>query len=347
MMTRTLCGIAAFALSLCPHSVAAQEIQNELTELIDDAGFVGAAAVTRGESTVLTRAFGMANLEHGIPNTPQTKFRIGSITKQFTAAGILILQDRGLLTVSDSVGQLVPGAPELWRGITVHQLLTHTSGIMHSWPLPGFRQTMAVPTTLDETLERFRDEPLLFAPGSDYTYSGTGYFLLAKIIESVSGQPYDEFMQDAIFTPLQMNDTGSDRPDTVLPNRADGYVRADDGEIRNAPDLFTPLLTGGGNLYSTVGDMVTWHRALARHALISEAGYSQMYQPDRSQYAYGWRIGKMDGRTTISHSGSVPGFNAFILRLPEEDLCVVLLANHTTAGLGALAQSLASVALGG
>ena len=300
--------------------------------------------VTKGGQTLLSSGYGSANLELGVANTASTKFLIGSITKQFTSMSIMILQDRGLLSVHDRVGEHLTTVPESWQRLTLHQLLTHTSGIMHSWDLPGFAETMAVPTTLDATLERFFDQPLVFQPGAGFRYSGTGYFLLARIIEEISGKPYEAFLQAEIFGPLGMGDSGADLPGPVLSNRASGYV-LDGSEIQNAPDIFLSILTGGGNLYSTTEDMARWDRGLAAHALVSEEAYSLLYQVERESYAYGWRVGRLEGRETLAHAGGLPGFNAFILRVPAEDLCVIVLTNQTPGQAAPVGRALATTVL--
>jgi CubicO group peptidase (beta-lactamase class C family) len=330
-----------------PPSIRAQPLPDRINTILEEADLGGSVIVTRGGATLFSAGYGMANREHGVPNSPATKFRIGSITKQFTAMAILILQDRGMLQVEDRVGDHISTVPESWQELTIHQLLTHTSGIMHSWALPGFAETMAAPTTRDATLARFFKQPLVFEPGTGFQYSGVGYFLLAKLIEVVSGKRYAEFLDAEIFTPLGMSDTGADRRDVVLEGRASGYGRSEDGTVQNSPAIFMPLLTGGGNLYSTVEDMARWDRALAEHALVSEEAYAAMYRPEREGYRYGWRIGELDGHRSISHSGGVPGFNAFILRLPEEEVCVVVLTNLQPGGAGVLGQTLAREVLKG
>lgn len=324
---------------------AAQTLSDRLAQVLAEADLSGSVIVTKSGSTVHSAGYGMANRELGVPNTPQTKFRIGSITKQFTAMGILILQDRDKLDVHDPVGKHVKDVPESWRSLTIHQLLTHTSGIMHSWALPDFAATMAMPTTLDETLERFFDQPLVFEPGTDFAYSGVGYFLLAKVIEVVSGQPYSEFLKSEIFEPLAMHDTGADRHEVLLPQRASGYVRREDGTVRNAPHIFMPILTGGGNLYSTVVDMARWNRALAKHALVPDQAYTAMYRPEREGYAYGWRVRLFHGRELLVHSGRVPGFKAINFRIPEEEIDVVILTNITPGEPREVAKALAEVML--
>jgi CubicO group peptidase (beta-lactamase class C family) len=185
---------------------------------------------------------------------------------------ILILQEQGKLQLEDSLAIHLRDLPEHWASITLHQLLTHTSGIMHSWSLPGFEEKMMIPVTLDETLALFHDEPLLYEPGTGFAYSGLGYFLLAKVIETVSGCSYEEFLRAEIFEPLGMDDTGADTPDVVLKHRASGYV-LEGGVLRNAPVIFMPILTGGGNLYSTVTDLSLWDSALTAQRLISPQSY--------------------------------------------------------------------------
>lgn len=339
-MTRKTIGAVCLTLLAAAASAAAQSEADQIARVMAESDISGSVIVTRAGETVFTAGYGMASLELEVPNVPGTKFSIGSITKQFTSMGILILQDRGSLGVGEVVGDYVEGLPESWHSLTIHQLLTHTSGIMHSWALPGFSETMAVPTTLDETLERFFDEPLLFEPGSDFAYSGVGYFLLAKVIEEVSGIPYSDFLAQEIFQPLGMADTGAGHPHELIQRRASGYQRSEDGTITNAPDIYLPILTGGGNLYSTVYDMALWDRALQEHRLLSGEGYEALYRVERRNYAYGWRVRELNGRRTLSHSGGVPGFAALNFRVPSEELDIVLLTNLTPGPLGPLVREL-------
>ena len=339
----TLSFIAVWASSA---ALTAQSLADRVDSLIEDAKLSGSVIVTRGGTTVLSAGYGMANRELGAPNTSSSKHRIGSITKQFTSMAVLILQDRGKLRVEDRVGQHLKSVPESWQRLTIHQLLTHTSGIMHSWALPGFAEVAMVPITLDETLELFFDEPLQFEPGARFQYSGLGYFLLARIIEEVSGQDYDAFLDEEIFTPLGMKDTGPDRPEVLLEGRAAGYVRRNGGAVQNARPLYTPILTGGGHLYSTVEDLSRWDRGLARHALLSAEAYSAMYRPEKRGYAYGWSVGQLEGRRAISHAGNMQGFNAYILRLPEDDVCIVVLTNLTPGQARPVAEAVAALVLG-
>ncbi len=345
-MTKATITAAALAVALGTLPASAQTLADRLDAVVTEAGFDGSVIVTRAGATVFARGYGLADRARDVPNTPETIFRIGSVTKEFTAMAVMILQDRGRLDTHDSVGRYVPGLPAAWQALTIHQILTHTSGLMHSWALPGFTETMARPTTLDETLARFYDQPLLFEPGTDYAYSGLGYFLLAKLIEQVSGQDYGDFMDREIFEPLGMTHTGADHPGLAPKGRALGYVRSDSGgTITDAPAIYVPVLTGGGNLYSTVGDLATWDRALADHRLISRKAYEEMYRPELRNYAYGWQLGAIEGHPVLQHSGGLPGFNAFNLRLPDDGIDIVVLSNVAPTPVAKIAHQLAGVML--
>jgi CubicO group peptidase (beta-lactamase class C family) len=307
--------------------------------------FSGSVLITKDGDKIFCKSYGFANFERSVPNTPDTKFRIGSMTKQFTAMAIMILQEQGKLTVQDTIGKLLSDMPPSWQPITIHQLLTHTSGLMHSWELPEFRETMMVPSTPDQALARFKDKPLLSEPGKKFHYSGLGYFILAKIIENVSGMPYVDFLRKHIFDPLQMNDTGDDSQASVPANLSSGYIR--DGEsIENAPPVYMPIMTGGGNLYSTVYDLSKWDQALNDGQLISKASYEAMYTPVKENYAYGWIVLGEGNRKRIEHGGGVPGFNSNILRVPGERLCIIVLSNSTPGYVGQISNDLEAIVFG-
>lgn len=304
----------------------ATKLDEYLTTKATSQLFSGSVLVARGDGNILRKGYAFANLEHRVPNTPETKFRLGSLTKQFTAMAILILQEQGRLSVQDTIAKHLPNAPASWHPITVHQLLTHTSGLMHSWDLPGFERTQMVPSTLDQTIARFTDQPLLSQPGEKFHYSGLGYFVLAKLIETVSGVPYATFLREQILDPLKLNDTGEDRQAPLLTHRASGYIRDGEGLV-NAPPIDMALLTGGGNLYSTVDDLAKWDRALKAGRLLSRASYSAMYTPFNENYGYGWFVGTERSRKRIEHDGGVPGFSTTIRRFPDDGVCIIVLSN--------------------
>jgi len=323
----------------------ATKLDEYLTARARSQFFSGSVLVTKDGSNILRKGYGFANVEHRVPNSPETKFRLGSITKQFTAIAIMILQEQGKLSVQDTIAKHLSDAPASWRPITIHQLLTHTSGLMHSWDLPGFQETMMVPSPPDQMIARFKDKPLLSKPGEKYHYSGLGYFLLAKIIEKVSGNPYGTFLRQHIFDLLKMNNTGEDRQAPILAHRASGYIR--DGErLENAPPIDMPLLTGGGNLYSTVDDLSKWDQALNAGLLISKASYEAMYTPFKENYAYGWRVRTEGNRKRIQHTGGVPGFKTLILRFPDDRVCIVVLSNSTPENVEQIGNDLAAIVLG-
>ena len=341
--------IVAFCIIMIPSLVAGQTLNERMDKYLTDINaknqFNGSVNVTRGDEVILSKGYGFADFEHKVANSPETRFRIGSMTKQFTSMAIMILQEQGKLKVTDTLGKHVSGIPETWKNLTVHQLLTHTSGIMHSWALPGFVNTMAVPTSLDETLKRYHAKPLLFTPGEGFQYSGVNYFMLAKLIEVVSGKSYDEFMQEEIFVPLGMHSTGSDHPEVILERRARGYTNTY-GKLKNAPVIYMPVLTGGGNLYSTVEDLARWDRALRNKKLISQESYNALYRPERDNYAYGWIIQKQKDLLVITHSGGVPGFSSNILRIPEKKICIVIMSNVTPDFVGQITNRLVEMVLG-
>ena len=355
-MTRLSKGLLRHAIRLAvlagmlswPAVAPGQGLERQLDKLLSDLhatkAFNGAVLVSKDGRPVLAAGYGLADVEHAVPITPQTKFRVGSITKPFTALGIVLLQEQGALRFEDALGDHLSDVPPAWSLLTIHQVLTHTSGLMHSWRLPAFGDEMMMPASLDETLKRFHEQPLLFEPGMQFAYSGLGYFVLAKVIEVASGKSYEAFLHDEIFEPLGMHDTGADQPDIVLPHRARGYVQAD-GTLTNAPFIHMPIMTGGGNLYSTADDLAKWALALADRRLISAASYERLYRPEREGYAYGWGVRTRNGHTELAHGGGVPGFRAFILRVPDAQLFVVILSNVEPFQAAPLAERLVDIVL--
>jgi CubicO group peptidase (beta-lactamase class C family) len=257
------------------------EYMNQCVKIKD---FSGAVLVSKDNETLFAKGYGFANAEHEVPNTTRTKFRLGSITKQFTAMAILILQEQGKLKLDDPVGKYIDDSPKAWEGVTVHHLLTHTSGVPSYTDDLLYGLKMMMPETVTSMIKRFRDKPLDFKPGEKFHYSNSGYFLLGAIIEKVSGEKYEAFLKKAIFDPLGMHDTGYDHAATVLPGRASGYSRKGDG-LRNAEYLDMSQPYSAGSLYSTALDLARWDRALRDGKLISKASYAKMYTPVKSDYA--------------------------------------------------------------
>jgi CubicO group peptidase (beta-lactamase class C family) len=308
-------------------------------------GFTGSVLVSRGGEVLFRAGYGLADAEHGVPNSPGTKFRLGSVTKQFTAMGVMVLAGRGKLRLDDPVGRYVDGAPKAWEKVTLHHLLSHTSGIPSYTSDPDYEKKTFQPETVRSMIDRFRDRPLEFAPGERFSYSNSGYFLLGAVIEKVTGKTYEAFLKDAVLDPLGMKDTGYDHFATVLPHRASGYARTPEG-LENAEYLDMSQPYAAGALYSTVDDLAAWDRALAAGRLISKEGYARMFTPVKGGYAYGWSVTTRGARKEVGHGGGINGFVTQILRYPDQKVCVVVLCNVLPLDPGRVARDLAAVTFG-
>jgi CubicO group peptidase (beta-lactamase class C family) len=308
--------------------------------------FSGSILVAREGRVLLAKGYGLADRERGVPNTPATKFRIGSLTKAFTAAAVPLLQQDGKLDDDDLLERFIPDYPEGDR-IFLRHLLSHTSGIANFTALPEYDEYSQHPTTLLRTIEQFRDLPLEFEPGSRFRYSNSNYILLAYVIEQVAGSTYGEFLRQRIFEPLGMNDTGYDHNDPALPEMARGYAfEADSGELREASYIDMTVPGGAGGLYSTVRNLLIWHQALTDDRLLTPASRALMFTPVRNGYGYGWGIQTaFADRLTISHQGGINGFLSVIWRFPDEDLVIVVLSNSISEETSRLMGRIPAVVL--
>lgn len=336
--------LASFALATA-QPVAQERLDLQARGYTANQRFNGAVLVAKDGKPVLSKGYGMANFEWNEPVTPDTKFRLGSITKQFTAMAVLLLSDQGKLKVDDAVCKFVDPCPGTWKPITLHHLLTHTSGIPNFTAFKSYVKTMSQPSPPAETLKRFLNEPLDFAPGSKFSYSNSGYVLLGYIIEKVTGCSYADFVGKNIFNPLGMHDTGYDDTVTVLPRRAAGYERVG-GQLRNAAYLDMSIPHAAGSLYSTTLDLMKWDEALTAHKLLSPESYKRYFTPALNNYAYGWTVKTEDGVEQINHSGGINGFSTRIVRIPSQHLLVVTLNNVQPGQPEKLAQDLVKLMLG-
>lgn len=312
---------------------------------VDKQEFMGTVAVTRGTNILLSKGYGKANLEWDIPNEPTTKFRLGSVTKQFTAACILLLEERGKLRTGDLIKTYMPDAPAAWDKVTIFHLLTHTSGIPSFTSFPDYPKLEPFKTTTAELVARFRDKPLEFEPGSKWSYNNSGYVLLGYLIEKTSGMSYAQFVQDNIFTPLEMKDSGYDSNSAVIPHRASGYVHTEKG-FENAGFIHMSIPHAAGALYSTTLDLLKWAKGVATGKLLSEASVEKMTTPYKNNYAMGLMISNQNGRRMIGHGGGIEGFNTQISYYPESQVAVVVLGNVNGAAPGAIANQLGALAHG-
>lgn len=312
---------------------------------VDAKQFMGTVLVARDGKPLLSKGYGSANLEWNIPNSPSTKFRLGSITKQFTAACVLLLEQRGKLNVEDPVKNYMSDAPAAWDKVTIFNLLTHTSGIPNFTGFPDYHSTEAVPTTPGQLVARFRDKPLEFQPGERFNYSNSGYVLLGYLIEKISQQSYRQFVQENIFNPLGMKDSGYDSNSEIILHRASGYEPADRGP-NNAGFIDMSIPFSAGALYSTTEDLLRWEQGLMRGKVLSAASLQKMTAPFKSDYAFGLGVHTENGRKVIEHGGGIEGFNTMLAYYPEDKLTVVVLANLSGNVPAAIAPNLAALAHG-
>ncbi len=337
--------LSATATSADAPAVNAARMDTIARIYVDTNQFMGTVLVARGDNVLFSKAYGFANLEWKIPNALDGKFRIGSVTKQFTAAAILLLEERGKLSTSDLVKKHYPDAPAAWGEVTIYHLLTHTSGIPNFTSLPDYQKSEPMPSTADETLKRVRDKPLEFKPGAEMRYSNSGYVLLGAIIEKVSGKSYADFLEENIFKPLGLKDTRYDVNRKVLTHRVSGYTPGRNGpENAGLIDMSVPGAAGG--LYSTVGDLHRWNRALFGHKLLSAASVKKMTTPPKGDYALGIAVGNDGGVRFFQHGGGISGFNCKLVYYPDSQMTIVALSNINGGGADAIVDRLGKVALG-
>lgn len=298
-------------------------------------------AVVRNGRVVKARGYGLASLELGAPATENTVYEIGSNTKQFTAAAVMLLVADGKIRLDDPVTTYLPDAPPAWTRITIRHLLTHTSGIQNHVAVPDwlrvFKTDLFYQTTPEraELLDRFYKLPLEFEPGETWAYDNTGYILLGFVVEKASGKPYFDFLRERIFAPLGMAATRSTNPQPVVPDRAAGYEWVG-GSFQNRPVLLPAIAFSAGSLLSTVLDLAKWDAALGGDKLLSRAAREQIWTPARTNdgsaasfdYGFGWFVDSYHGHRFVQHSGGTPGFSSAIYRFLDDGLTVILLTNH-------------------
>jgi len=308
--------------------------------------FSGTVLLARNGKPVFVRSYGMANYELGVPNGADTVFRLASVTKQFTALAVMQLQEQGQLNVDDPICRYLTDCPTVWRPITIRELLNHTSGIPNFSSLPEWDEVLSRRDyTPAELMALFRDLPLKFTPGQKYDYSNSGYHLLGLIIERVSGMGWGEYVKQRILMPLGMTHSGDDNTRAVIPHRASGYYSLGTTFI-NAPIISRTVGYAAGGLYSTVGDLLLWDRALVPGRLVSQASLDAMFTPVKNNYGFGWRIGERFGRREMDHSGSDNGFSTYIIRFPADDLTAIVLSNSDRASAGKVGNAMAGIAFG-
>jgi CubicO group peptidase (beta-lactamase class C family) len=307
--------------------------------------FMGTALVARGSDVILSKGFGSANLEWDIPNSPTTKFRLGSLTKQFTAASILLLEERGKLKVEDPVKKYLPDAPAAWDKITIFNLLTHTSGIPNFTGFPEYRSLQPFAKTTEQLVAVFRDKPLDFQPDEKWSYSNSGYVLLGYLIEKITGESYARFVQTNIFAPLGMKDSGYDSNAAVIAHRASGYAPLG-SVVVNAGFIHMSVPHAAGALYSTTEDLLRWEQGLFGGKLLPPSSLQKMTTPYKEDYACGLIVRTVNGRRLFAHNGGIEGFNTFLAYYPDEKLTIAVLSNVNGPAAEEIARHLTKLAHG-
>ncbi len=297
-------------------------------------------AVMKDGKIIKAEGYGLANVELKVPARPDTVYKIGSVSKQLIAAGVLLLVEQGKVNLDDQISKYLEGTPETWKEITVRHLLTHTSGIVRE--APGF-DPLKIQKDAD-VIKTAYPLPLRFTPGEKYEYCNTGYFTLAEIIRKVTGKPWSDYLSESVFHPLGMNATRPTNISEITPNRASGYSWQK-GELQNAPNLIA--LRPSGAFLSTVLDLAKWDAALYTDKVLKQSTRESMWAPVKLNngelypYGFGWRLDPIGGRRQVGHGGSLPGFRAGMMRFVDEKLTVVILTNSDNANPESIAMYVA------
>ncbi|TCN53961.1 tetratricopeptide repeat protein [Flavobacterium circumlabens] len=348
-----VCAIAFFTITLSFAQDKAKQI-DQLMSLYNTYGQLnGSVLVSEHGKVIFKKGYGLANMEWNIPNQPNTKFRLGSISKQFTALLIVKLAEEGKLKLDVPITTYLSDYPKATGDkITIHHLLTHTSGIPNYTSFPNFfKDQSRNPFTPADFVKTFQNLPLEFTPGEKFNYSNSGYFLLGYIVEKITGKSYEQYLQETILTPLKMTNTGYDHSDIILKNRAAGYEKRGK-TITNASYIDMSIPYAAGSLYSTVEDLYLWDQALYKNKLLSPASMDLLYKPyirtGDEAYGYGWFIGEFanggkDKLKVIEHGGGINGFNTIISRLPADKNMVVILNNTGGTVLGEMNEAIRAI----
>ena len=308
--------------------------------------FNGSALVAKNGIILLNKGYGYRNATDKVANNEQTIFQLGSVTKQFTSAVILKLQEEKKLRVSDKLSKYFPGYPK-GDSITIEQLLTHTSGIYNYTNDGKFMANEVTKSANREMMMAlFKDKPLDFSPGSSWSYSNSGYSLLGYIIEAVTKKPYEQAVRKYIFTPLKMTHSGFDFTHLKSNEKAIGYFKLNDKEKVEAPIVDSSVSFSAGAIYSTIGDLYLWHKALQKNSILSREQQEKAYTPVKNRYGYGWSIDSIEGKRRVSHGGGIHGFITTIARVPEDDICIVLLSNASNTTVGEISKSIFAILYG-
>jgi CubicO group peptidase (beta-lactamase class C family) len=302
--------------------------------------------VAKGGKVLLNKGYGYRNVEDSVPNTAESIFQLGSITKQFTAAVILKLQEEKKLSIADKLNKYFPTYPK-GDSITIKQLLTHTSGISNYTNDAAFMaKEVTKPHNREQMIALFKDKPLDFSPGTGWNYSNSGYSLLGYIIEAATGTSYDAAVRKYIFTPLHMTHSGFDFAHLKHANKTTGYLVVDGKNAPLAPIVDSSVSYAAGAIYSTTADLYLWHQALQQNKVLSKLQQEEAFTPVKNRYGFGWVIDSISGKRRVGHNGGIPGFITNESRVPEDDIDIVLLSNATDNSLEKITQGIYAILYG-
>lgn len=313
----------------------------------DEDGPGGVLLVAKDGEPIYRKGFGYASLELGVKNDPSMSYRIGSISKQFTAVAVLQLAQKDSISLDDPIAEYLPEYNTYGETITISHILSHTSGIPSYTENKDFSEIMFDDQTKDEIVSYFEKDSLLFKPGTDWSYSNSGYVLAGLIVEKVSGMDLNEYYQTYIFDPLEMGSTYTGTYDKVLPNTAYGYASAGDGNYRPARYLSWTWPYAAGSIISSVDDMLKWDNALYTEKLLDRDYKALAWKPyvlndgRLANYGYGWGVSRYLDTRIIAHGGGINGFVCMGVRIPQERIYVILLTNSTTVAPGDIAEKIA------
>ena len=331
----------------------AEKIDDLISRYYEYKLFNGSALVVKNGNVIFKKGYGYANFEWKVPNAPDTKFRIGSISKQFTATLIMQLVEEGKINLDGKITDYLPDyRKDTGDSITIHQLLNHTSGITSYTDLPNvWLDSLRNHYTKEYFIKHFHSSNLDFEPGTEYKYNNTGYYLLAAIIEEVTGKSFGEYLKERILIPVGMTNSGSEDDEVVIDKMASGYLREGNLLVKDRY-MFMPNTMGAGNMHSTVEDMVKWDKALYETKILTKESKGKMFTPYLSNYGYGWgiyyrKLGETgDSTKVIAHSGGINGFSTLFVRLVEDKHMIALFNNSGGSPRGGIAEQIGNILYG-
>jgi len=300
-------------------------------------------AVIKNGKAIVNKGYGLANVEHNVPVTEKTVIRLGSVSKQFFTTAILKLMEEGKLTIDDHVHKFFPDAPETWKPIQVKHLMSHTSGLKREGP--AYNNSIIQPDLV--IIKSAYSLPLDFKTGEKYQYCNLAYYMLAEIIKQVSGMPWQDYIREKLFIPAGMKNSGMTDFYPIIPNRASGYMHKN-GVLVNADAMYAVRPSGG--FLSTSTDMILWDKVLREKSIIlKKENWELLWQPfiktsdnpaSKEYYAFGWIVGELNGRKTISHGGANVGFRSYYTRFINDGLSIIIMTNTDEANPGAIVRAL-------